>query len=210
MKKFGILSLLLLLCLTSFAQSADSKSVSADLGMWGWIDGGELTTTSWNMFMVDNDLFEVRYSFDQENALSLYYGHSIFSKTWSSGNHFSFTPAIGFTTRSDFSAVGMTSHTMFETDRMKFYTINQYNLGASKVSTNIMYHWFDYTCWINDWLNVGASEQYYSSGDTENFDVGPSVGFEIGNLYGKVYAWDMHKPDDAYFGVWLGFYFSND
>lgn len=211
MKKVTLLiNLCLALCVTSInAQNPETskRSFSADIAMWGWLDDGQFTTTSWNMFTVDDNLFEVRYNFDYENALSLYYGHS-FSKEFENGGELSFTPALGFTTGRDFSAVGITTHTIYEKNKWKFYSINQYNVGASDLSDNIVYHWIDVTYWLTDWLNIGISEQYYESGNFNNFDIGPSVGFEFGDIYGKIYAWDIGS-ENAYTGIWIGYYFKN-
>lgn len=184
------------------------KTWSADLAMWGYYSAETFVPASWNMLYYGDDLFEVRHNFDQTGALSLYYGHRFKAEL---GNvDFSFTPALGFTSYDGYSNVGLTSHTILETDKWKLYTINQYNAASSPWTPHILYHWVDFGYHVTDWLLVGASDQYYETGNWSNIDVGPSIGFEFGNLYGKIYGWDAWSDEDRYYGTWLGWYFSNE
>lgn len=204
-------------CTLSMAQESapvqvtglEKKTWSADLAAWNYLSGETFVPASWNMFYLEDNLFEVRYNFDQTKALSLYYGHRLTSDLGSVD--FSFTPAVGVTMYDSLSNVGLTTHTVFQHERWKLYTINQHNLPTSPGASSITYHWIDFSYYLTDWLILGASDQYYQVGDVEgNFDLGPSLGFEAGSFYAKGYAWDVWSDEDRYYGIWCGWYFSNE
>lgn len=184
------------------------KTWSADLAMWGYYSAETFVPASWNMIYYGDDLFEVRHNFDQTGALSLYYGHRF--KANLGTVDFSFTPALGVTSYDGNSNVGITSHTIFGGEKWKLYTINQYNSSSSPGTQHIMYHWIDFSYHVTDWLLIGASDQYYETGNFSNIDGGPSLGFEFGNFYGKAYAWDVWSESDRSTGIWAGWYFSNE
>lgn len=188
-----------------------NKDVSVDLGVWGFVDRGGFYPASWNMVYVENNLFELRYSFDKSDALSLYYGRR-FDFSIEDFGLLEFTPAFGFVSGEEGSNFGFTTHLSFTNtnNNLKLYTINQFVSGSSPGSKDVTYHWVDLSFRFNDWLNFGASEQYYQLSNEEgNFDLGPSLGIELGDFYAKTYAWDFWT-DDRYLGVWWGWYFSSE
>lgn len=197
--KFLVFLMFLEVSLPIFAQVEQVNSL--DVGMWGYASEKSFGYASWNMLYVGDNLFEVRQNFDNTNTLSLYYGRRF---------HFgevSITPALGFLQSPDYSAVGVTTHISYENEKLKLYSINQGNKGTVPGGGDIIYHWIDFSYKITPWLNVGCSDQYYSMGNFDNFDVGPSVGVSFGDFYAKVYGWDVWSEEDRYAGVWCGWYF---
>lgn len=180
---------------------SSKQPLSLDFGMWGYASEGGFGYASWNMMYVGDNLFEVRHNFDNTNALSLYYGRRIGWK------NFSFTPALGFVQSSNYSAVGLTTHSVYEGSKIKLYSINQINFASVSNSDNIIYHWVDFGYNLNSWFSIGCSDQYYALGDNDNLDIGPSIGFSFGDFYAKTYAWDFWNNQDRYLGVWCGWYF---
>lgn len=176
------------------------QPISLDVGMWGWTSQNSFNYASWNMLYVGDNLFEVRHNFDNTDALSLYYGKRLYL------GEVSITPAIGFIKSPGYSAVGATTHLSYENDNLKFYSINQFNKGTVTDGGDIFYHWIDFSYKLTPWLNIGCSDQYYSMGDFNNFDAGPSLGISLGDFYAKVYGWDLWDEEERYTGVWCGWY----
>jgi hypothetical protein len=186
---------------------------SLDMGMWGGTSNNnkKFTPSSWNMAYWNDNLIEVRYNFDNTNTVSTYYGRR-FGKTTSKGADLSITPALGFQFATDgtgYTGVALTTHSIAEIKWFKFYTINQYQVDVSGGDDHMFYNWIDLTFWVTDWLNFGASDQIFY-GDDFSYDVGPSIGFEVGKFYGKAYGWDLWDNDERYFGVWFGIYLSSN
>lgn len=177
------------------------QPLSLDFGMWGYASGDGFGYASWNMMYVEDNLFEVRHNFDNTEALSLYYGKRLYL------GEASITPAVGFVRSPGYSAVGVSTHFAYENQKLKLYSINQFNKGTVPDGNDIVYHWIDFSYKINSWLNVGCSDQYYSMGGFNNFDAGPSIGFFFRDFYAKVYGWDFWSEEGQYVGVWCGWYF---
>lgn len=220
--KTALLSLSLFATALSSAQNAttaqlatpnSSKEWSADVSMWGALSTNRtLSPAFWGVASYDGFHLEVRNNFDMFDATSCYFGYKVV-KTKLGSAELSFTPAAGFVRYDAKSNLGLTSHTVLESERWRLYTVNQHLLAMSEWTSNITYNWIDLGYKAGP-IMLGASAQRYEAGHFMNFDIGPSLGFEADKgtscFYGKVYAWDFWKPDEQYYGLWFGTYLAGD